>query len=197
MKKTAGSAAAAAASCTFCSQNRITSIRRLEDVAKERCSSANLDIGNALQLFEEMLDANPKPSICSFTILLTRILRMNNPSHYPTVLCLYSSMNWVGGISPTEVTYGVLVECCTRMNRVDLGFSIFGTMLKRCRTPDTAIFRTLVKGLCIEKKVADAAQLIDRMLQWGCSPDVVSCNFSLRVSAVLRKPPRLSSSFIK
>ena len=62
------------------------------------------------------------------------------------------------------------------MNHVDLGFAIFGTMLRRGRKTDATVFSTLVKGLCIKKRVREAAELIDRMPQWGCSPNLVTCN---------------------
>jgi len=62
------------------------------------------------------------------------------------------------------------------MNHVDLGFAVFGTMLRRGRKTDATVFSTLVKGLCIKKRVREAAKLIDRMPQWGCSPNLVTCN---------------------
>ena len=73
---------------------------QIEDLVKRRCQFGNLDIEDARHLFDKMLGANPKPSFLLLDLLPTRILRMKNTSHYPTILSLYNNMNWAAGVSP-------------------------------------------------------------------------------------------------
>lgn len=149
-------------SSCFSSQCFLTIFRRFsaqsnrpEDIVKE---AANIEIEDALHLFDKMLGAKPKPSMYSSTMLLSRVLWMNNPSHYPTILSLQQSMNLVGGISSTIISYSVLIGCCTRMNWVDLGFTIFGTMLNSGLNDSlVVVFSTLIKDLSIEEQVVAAA----------------------------------------
>lgn len=120
-----------------------------------------------------MIAAKPKPSIYHFNILLSRIHRMKNPSHHLELLSLFTKMNRAGGVSPDCFTCGLLIDCCTR--------TIFGIMLRRgCQGNFIVIFNTLVKGLCTEGRITEATHLFDRMPQWGCSPDLVTCTTLIR-----------------
>ena len=141
---------------------------------RERCKSGNLGIEEALDLFDQMLDSNTKPSTYSFNILLTAVARMKHHNH--TLLSLHNRMYRVGGVFLDNVTYGVFIISYNRINRVDHGFGVFGSMLKRGLNGDTLIFGSLMHGLCKQKRVAEAAQVLDKMPLSGCTPSVVSHN---------------------
>ncbi|KAL9666842.1 hypothetical protein QQ045_001186 [Rhodiola kirilowii] len=67
----------------------------------------------------------------------------------------------------------MLVNCYSKVSCIDYGFGMLGLILKRGLSPDVKFFNTLVKGLCLEKRVEEAGWLLFRMEEIGCSPDEV------------------------
>ncbi|KAJ4765570.1 Pentatricopeptide repeat (PPR) superfamily protein [Rhynchospora pubera] len=150
---------------------------------------------------------DPPPSIITFNILFTSMVGMGNlSSHYPTILSLFNRLarphppaispdactycqgasdldggRW--GSSPTRPTtesapaYCICIDCCTRVNQVDLGFVLLGRFLKDKRAPDARVFNPLLKGLCRNNRIAEAAaMLFDKMTNLGCPPNLISYN---------------------
>lgn len=87
--------------------------KNLQDLQPNR-----LDLRGSLDLFDQLVDANPKPWIFSFGLVFASILgTIKNTRHqnHSFIISLYNKMKWVGVISAGDFI----------MNRVDLGFWFF------------------------------------------------------------------------
>ncbi|THG22715.1 hypothetical protein TEA_018483 [Camellia sinensis var. sinensis] len=60
-----------------------------------------------------------------------------------------------------------MINCFCNLNRVDLGFSILGKILKLGYESDTTTFNTLIKGLCVTSTV----KFFDEIVEKGFPPD--------------------------
>ncbi|KAJ4732790.1 Pentatricopeptide repeat (PPR) superfamily protein [Rhynchospora pubera] len=153
--------------------------REFESLVKKRCRSGDFTFPQALDFFHDLLHfRDPPPSIITFNILFTSMVRMGNlSSHYPTILSLFNRLArpHPPAISPDACTYCICIDCCTRVNQVDLGFVLLGRFLKDKRAPDPMVFNPLLKGLCRNNRIAEAAaMLFDKMPNLGCPPDLIS-----------------------
>ncbi|ONK61263.1 uncharacterized protein A4U43_C08F27890 [Asparagus officinalis] len=162
------------------SSSSLDNTRKLQDIVKQRCRpTSHLEIGEALGVFDQVLDSNPKPPVSSFNSLLISVLGTIKKTHHQNpnlIISLFNKMNWVGGISPDDHTCSILIDCCSGMKRVGLGYGFFCSMIKRGWTVDVVALNSLINGLCKRNKVDDEAKLLDKMPQWGCKPDVVTYN---------------------
>uniref|UniRef100_A0A0D9XPU1 Pentacotripeptide-repeat region of PRORP domain-containing protein n=1 Tax=Leersia perrieri TaxID=77586 RepID=A0A0D9XPU1_9ORYZ len=83
---------------------------------------------------------------------------------------------------PTLPTYDILIGCCCRAGRLDLGFAAFGSVIKKGFRVDVDIFNCLLKGLRAEKRTSDAMDLVlRRMTEHGCIPNVFSYSIFLKL----------------
>ncbi|KAJ4794430.1 Pentatricopeptide repeat (PPR) superfamily protein [Rhynchospora pubera] len=155
--------------------------REFESLVKKRCRSGDFTFPEALHFFHDLLHfRDPPPSIITFNFLFASMVRMGNlPSHYPTILSLFNPLArpHPRAISPDACTYCICIDCCTRVNQVDLGFVLLGRFLKDKRAPDTSVFNPLLKCLCRNNRIAEAAaMLFDKMPNLGCPPNLISYN---------------------
>ncbi|GAY31710.1 hypothetical protein CUMW_287860 [Citrus unshiu] len=60
------------------------------------------------------------------------------------------------------------------MGQVSLGFVVFGRILRSCFTPDAVTFTSLIKGLCAESRIMEAAALFTKLKAFGCEPNVIT-----------------------
>ncbi|XP_047043051.1 protein Rf1, mitochondrial-like [Lolium rigidum] len=82
---------------------------------------------------------------------------------------------------PTIFTYGVLMNCCCRALRPDLGLAFFGLLLRTGLKKNVIIGSTLLKCLCYAKRTDEAVNvLFHRMSELGCVPDALSYNIVLK-----------------
>ncbi|XP_059460260.1 putative pentatricopeptide repeat-containing protein At1g12700, mitochondrial [Corylus avellana] len=145
---------------------------------RERCRSRSIrNLDDALVLFDRMLHMHPFPSIVDFNQLLGAIARMK---HHSTVITLIKEME-LSGIAPNVFVLSVLINCFCHLNRVDFGFSILARILKLGFQPDCIILNTLVKGLCLQSKIAEgktgeAIGLLRKMEERNLELDVVKYN---------------------
>ncbi|XWS74544.1 hypothetical protein CRYUN_Cryun01aG0007100 [Craigia yunnanensis] len=94
---------------------------------------------------------------------LGTIVRMK---HYETAVSLLRQMEFLG-IYHDVYTLSILLNCFCGLHRVGFGFSVLGRMLKLGLQPVTVTFNTLIYGLCIGGKVAQAVRLFDDMVREG------------------------------
>ncbi|KAH9656891.1 Fertility restorer [Citrus sinensis] len=62
------------------------------------------------------------------------------------------------------------------MGRVSHGFVVLGRILRSCFTPDVVTFTSLIKGLCAESRITEAAALFTKLRVFGCEPNVFTYN---------------------
>lgn len=130
---------------------------------KSRCKSENIKLGEALGLFNKMVLMKPLSNVDVFDHLLGAVLRSK---HYSTVVTLYRRMNLMG-ISPGEFTLCILVNNFCHLKQVDLGFDIFGEIVKRGYESDPVPLGTLLKGLCWVGNIDEAAELFTEIVEKG------------------------------
>ncbi|THF95934.1 hypothetical protein TEA_024442 [Camellia sinensis var. sinensis] len=58
-----------------------------------------------------------------------------------------------------------MINCFCNLNRVDLGFSILGKILKLGYESDTTTFNTLIKGLCVTSTVKFFDEIVEKGFQ--------------------------------
>ncbi|KAF7088506.1 hypothetical protein CFC21_091609 [Triticum aestivum] len=76
-------------------------------------------------------------------------------------------------MAPTNHTYNILIDCCCRSRRPDIGPAFFGLLLKTGITAGVFTFNGLLKCLCDMKRIDEAlGVLLHRMP--GDMPDVIS-----------------------
>ncbi|PNT72016.1 hypothetical protein BRADI_2g38453v3 [Brachypodium distachyon] len=78
---------------------------------------------------------------------------------------------------PTVCTYTILMDCCCRTRRPNVGFALFGRLLKT----GVIVASILLKCLCHAKWSDDAVNvLLHRMPELGVEPDNISYNTVLK-----------------
>jgi pentatricopeptide repeat protein len=77
---------------------------------------------------------------------------------------------------PTIFTYGILMNCCCRTRRPELGLAFFGRLLRTGLKSNETITSTLLKCLCYAKRTDEAVNLLRMIAKEGgdCSPGVVA-----------------------
>ncbi|KAJ3681701.1 hypothetical protein LUZ60_014274 [Juncus effusus] len=150
---------------------------QLERMVIEKCRNGKLQMEEAVSLFHHILRV-PNPSVYSLNSLLVSISKMNHPNRYPTVISLFNRLNQARnvGVFPSIHTFGVTINCCCRMERTDLGFIVLGQLFRAGYIVNSIIFGSLLKGLCIKRRIGDAAKLFDKMPLMGCSPNLIMYN---------------------
>jgi pentatricopeptide repeat protein len=130
----------------------------------------------SLRRFDQLLAArNPPSSILQFNQLFSSL--SGNKTSSNTLFSLFIRLAQAEGIGPGDCTYGILMEHCVRMNKVRLLFGFWGQFLKEGRRANTLIFSPMLKCLCQEDGILEAATImLDKMPKLGCVPDVFSYN---------------------
>jgi pentatricopeptide repeat protein len=74
---------------------------------------------------------------------------------------------------PTVYTYNILMDCCCRAGRPDLGLAFFCRLLRTGLKTDEITASTLLKCLCYAKRTDEAVTvLLHRMSDLGCVPNL-------------------------
>ncbi|KMZ58545.1 hypothetical protein ZOSMA_76G01000 [Zostera marina] len=124
--------------------------------------------GYTVELFKKLAVFTPPPPISTFNKLLTKISRSKL---YHSVVSLYRNTMLVAGITPDPYTYGILIKCFCGLDKVDMGFAVFGIMIKKRMESDTVVCTSLIVGLCRQLRISDALNLFERMPEMGCIPN--------------------------
>nr|ABQ50549.1 hypothetical protein [Brassica rapa] len=131
---------------------------------KEKLRSGLVDIkkDDAVALFQSMIQSRPLPTVVDFSRLFSGIARTKQ---YDLVLSLCKQME-SNGIAHDNYSLNIMINCFCRRRKLGFAFSVFGKMLKLGYEPTTVTFSTLINGLCLEGRVSEAVELVDRI---GCS----------------------------
>ncbi|CAF2050912.1 BnaA09g46030D [Brassica napus] len=128
---------------------------------KEKLRSGLVDIkkDDAVALFQSMIQSRPLPTVVDFSRLFSGIARTKQ---YDLVLSLCKQME-SNGIAHDLYTLSIVINCFCRRRKLGFAFSVFGKMLKLGYEPTTVTFSTLINGLCLEGRVSEAVELVDRI----------------------------------
>ncbi|CAM8983967.1 unnamed protein product [Rhodiola kirilowii] len=126
-----------------------------------------VDVNEAISFFDAMISSQRPSSIRQRNKLLAIVIQ--NRRYYDATQ-MYRKLEV---IQSNINTINMLVNCYSKVSCIDYGFGMLGLILKRGLSPDVNFFNTLVKGLCLEKRVEEAGWILCKMEEIGCSPDEV------------------------
>lgn len=133
-------------------QNQIS----LDEFLKINCKSGNINVGDAHNFFDHMLNMKPIPPISSFNTFFGAVAKTK---HYVDVISLYKRMNSIG-LLLDFIRLNILLNCFCNMNWAGLGFVVLAEILKRGYCPNIVIFTSFfLKG---------SVWRIGLVRQWGC-----------------------------
>ncbi|XP_019051705.1 PREDICTED: pentatricopeptide repeat-containing protein At1g62680, mitochondrial [Nelumbo nucifera] len=135
----------------------------LQNFLKNGRGPASLCVEDALLLFDEMVRLRPFPPVWAFDKLLASL---GKAKLYTTAISLYRKMGSLP-IRPTLYTLNMVMNFFCHSNRADLGFSLFGIILKRGYEPDVVTFTTMIRGLCAGNEIAQAMELFYKIIDNG------------------------------
>uniref|UniRef100_A0A0E0R0X8 K Homology domain-containing protein n=1 Tax=Oryza rufipogon TaxID=4529 RepID=A0A0E0R0X8_ORYRU len=99
----------------------------------------------------------------------------------------YNRMTRAGAdeVTPDLCTYGILIGCCCRAGRLDLGkmdeaMKLLSGMVSVGLKPNTVTYSTLINGYCKISRMEDALVLFKEMESSGVSPDIITYNIILQ-----------------
>ncbi|GKE59877.1 tetratricopeptide-like helical domain-containing protein, partial [Tanacetum coccineum] len=139
------------------------------DYQKSICQKVN-NLDDAFNLFDQLTQRQPLPSIIKFTQLLQSVTKMKHYSHslhlfqHMCVLCVPVSM----------YTMSIVIKCCCQLHRTKDSFSALRFCFRRAIVPDVFIFSALLDGLILEDRILDAEIYFKKLIKERlCKPDVV------------------------
>ncbi|KAF5816441.1 putative tetratricopeptide-like helical domain superfamily [Helianthus annuus] len=147
------------------------------------------NLNHALNLFDEMSQRRPLPSVVLFNQLLTAVTKIK---HFSTSLHLFNQMCSLG-VPVNEFSMSIAIKCCCQLNRTNDGFAVLGSCFRRAIPPNVYIYSALLDGLVLEDKILEAEMLFKKLVkQKLCEPNVVMystmikglCKFGNNVTAV-------------
>ncbi|KAJ9556681.1 hypothetical protein OSB04_011295 [Centaurea solstitialis] len=127
-------------------------------------------LDDALQLFDQMSQKQPLPSVVKFNQLLTVVAKMR---HYSCSIHLFKQM--VAIRAPVDLyTFNIVIKCCCQMSCTRDGFSVVAYGFRRGVVPDVFTFSTLLNGLILEDRILEAERLFKKLIKRKlCEPNVV------------------------
>nr|XP_043628032.1 pentatricopeptide repeat-containing protein At1g62670, mitochondrial-like isoform X2 [Erigeron canadensis] len=125
---------------------------------------------DALNLFDEMSQRTPLPSVIYFTQLLNCVTKMKHFSHSIHLFKRICSL----GLPVNEYTTSIAIKCCCHLSRTNDGFALLGFCFRRSIVPNVFIFSTLLDGLILEDRILEAERFFKKLIkQKLCEPNVV------------------------
>ncbi|KAJ0716900.1 putative tetratricopeptide-like helical domain superfamily [Helianthus annuus] len=127
-------------------------------------------LDHAFNLFDEMTQRRPLPSVVKFNQLLSAVTKMK---HFSSCLDLFKQM-CVIGVPVSKYSMNIAIKCCCQMSRTNDGFALLGCCFRRALVPNVLTFSTLLDGLIREDRIIEAERLFKKLIkQKLCEPDVV------------------------
>ncbi|KAJ0478474.1 putative tetratricopeptide-like helical domain superfamily [Helianthus annuus] len=127
-------------------------------------------LDHAFNLFDEMAQRRPLPSVIKFNQLLNAVTKMK---HFSSSLHLFKQM-CVVGVPVDAYSMNISIKCCCQMSRTNDGFALLGCCFRRALVPDVFTFSTLLDGLIREDRIIEAERLFKKLIKHKlCEPNVV------------------------
>lgn len=77
------------------------------------------------------------------------------------------------GILPNMHTLNILIDCFSRLNRMDYRLFVDGKLFKLGYEWDVVMLDTLIKGFCLNSKFVEALRCFYRMKKGGFEPNIL------------------------
>ncbi|XP_050111695.1 putative pentatricopeptide repeat-containing protein At1g12700, mitochondrial [Malus sylvestris] len=129
------------------------------------------NVEDALNVFDEMLQRRPLPSIIPFTQVLGQLAKLKN---YSTIISLNNQMV-MSRNRPNAYTLTIIINCFCHLNQMEFSLSVLGILFKLGFEPNVTTYTTLINGFLLKNREVEAATLFNKMIERGnCKPDVVT-----------------------
>ncbi|KAI4325488.1 hypothetical protein MLD38_030881 [Melastoma candidum] len=132
---------------------------------------------HSLLAFRQMDSLGVPRSASSLNAVLSAAL---NCGLHPRARQLFDELSREYGISPDEVSYGILVKSHCAEGFTDRAIDLIRDVKKKGVGVTVVAYTTVLNCLYKEGRVEDAEKLWDEMVKGGCEPDVAAYNVRLR-----------------
>merc|ERR1719235_3056292 len=91
-------------------------------------------------------------------------------------------------ITPSQVTYGILLDGCINACHVDRASKVFDMMMESQCPMNTVLYTTLIKGFAREGKLEEAMRVYGQMLNdANVQPDLVTFSVLMKANCDAKK----------
>ncbi|KAL8041893.1 hypothetical protein ABFX02_09G014300 [Erythranthe guttata] len=130
----------------------------------------NKMLGDAVNLYEHMMDSSFKPSFTECNSLLRTIATYTTPD-LDLVFRVVNKYE-AAGYSFSKNIYDGIHRSLTSLGKFDEAEKIVEAMIKAGFEPDNITYSQLVFGLCKSRMFEEATKVLDVMEEQGCVPDI-------------------------
>ncbi|KAI3517102.1 hypothetical protein L1887_16310 [Cichorium endivia] len=152
--------------------------RNLEGSSKKYSPhSDDLALGDALLVFDKMLERRPLPAIENFTKLLSSVVRLKQ---YSTAISMIHRLRLLGPnplVKPDIYAFHVAINCFCHSHQVRFGFSVLGNVIKLGYEPNCP-------GFLLHKEMSKAISMLERMRDCGFSANAYTSTLVVELLTV-------------
>ncbi|XP_073220650.1 pentatricopeptide repeat-containing protein At4g20740-like isoform X2 [Cicer arietinum] len=134
---------------------------------------------HAADQLPELMDAHGKPpSEKQFEILI----RMHcDAGRGLRVYHIYDKMRNKFGVKPRVFLYNTIMDALVRTRHLDLALSVYNDFREDGLVEESVTFMVLVKGLCKAGRIGEMLEVLGRMREKLCKPDVFAYTALVRI----------------
>lgn len=130
----------------------------------------NKMVGDAVKLYELMMDGPYKPSLQDCSVLLRTIAASENPDL--SLVFRVTKKFEATGYSLSKAIYDGIHRSLTSAGKFNEAENIIKSMRSAGYEPDNVTYSQLVFGLCKARRLEEACKVLDEMEAQGCIPDI-------------------------
>ncbi|KAL3835247.1 hypothetical protein ACJIZ3_009983 [Penstemon smallii] len=155
----------------------------------------NKMLGDAVKLYEHMMDSPYKPSFKECSILLRSIATQ----HTPNLDLVYRVVNKfeAAGNPSSKAIYDGIHRSLTSLGKFDEAEKMVETMRNSGYEPDNITYSQLVFGLAKAKRCDEANKVLDLMEEKGCTPDIKTWTILIKGHIAVNEMDKALLSFAK